>query len=95
VKVVFGIELEVGGDDWYVNIAEDILSGVVQAGIPGQFLVDILPIRTSRGWITSLSPKFVLILSQLSTFLNGSLVRVFRNGRGTTANSYPSSLAAR
>jgi hypothetical protein len=48
VGVVFGIELEFGDDNWYVTIAEDILGGVAQAGIPGQFLVDLLPIRKFR-----------------------------------------------
>ena len=43
MKIVYGIAVQ-EFDDPYVAIAEEVLNGAVQAGIPGAFWVDLFPI---------------------------------------------------
>ena len=43
MKIGYGIVVQ-ESDDPYVAIAEEALNGVAQAGIPGSFWVDLLPI---------------------------------------------------
>ena len=43
MKIGYGITVQ-ESDDPYVSIAEEALKGVAEAGIPGSFLVDLLPI---------------------------------------------------
>ena len=43
MKIGYGITVE-EFDDPYISIAEEALSGVAEAGIPGAFLVDLFPI---------------------------------------------------
>ena len=43
MKIGYGITVQ-ESDDPYVAIAEEALKGVAEAGIPGSFLVDLLPI---------------------------------------------------
>ena len=44
MKVVYGIELR-DADHRYVKVAEDAMHAIAVAGVPGAFLVDILPAR--------------------------------------------------
>ena len=44
MKVVYGIELR-DADHRYVKVAEDAMHAIAVAGVPGAFLVDILPTR--------------------------------------------------
>jgi hypothetical protein len=43
MKIGYGIAVQ-ESDDPYISIAEEALSGVTAAGIPGAFLVDSIPI---------------------------------------------------
>ena len=43
MKIGYGIAVQ-ESDDPYVSIAEEALEGVAQAGIPGTYWVDLLPI---------------------------------------------------
>ena len=43
MKIGYGIAVQ-ESDDPYISIAEEALSGAAQAGIPGAFWVDFLPI---------------------------------------------------
>jgi hypothetical protein len=43
MKIGYGIAVK-ESDDPYILIAEEALSGVAEAGIPGAFLVDLFPI---------------------------------------------------
>ena len=43
MKIGYGITVQ-ESDDPYISIAEEVLSGVAEAGIPGSFLVDFFPI---------------------------------------------------
>ena len=43
MKIGYGIAVQ-ESDDPYISIAEEALNGISQAGIPGTFLVDFLPI---------------------------------------------------
>ena len=47
VGTLFGIDVDVSENDWYIRVAGDILDGIAEAGVPGAFLVDVLPIRES------------------------------------------------
>jgi hypothetical protein len=93
VGILFGVEVDVSGNEWYVKIAEDILDGIAEAGVPGAFLVDIIPIRESREKHTICatghphSCKFL----QLNMFLGGFLSLVFRRKLAITDSSCQSS----
>jgi hypothetical protein len=43
MKIGYGITVQ-DFDDPYISIAEEAVSGFIEAGIPGAFLVDFLPI---------------------------------------------------
>ena len=43
MKIGYGIAVQ-ESDDPYISIAEEVLKGLTQAGIPGTFLVDLFPI---------------------------------------------------
>ena len=43
MKIGYGISVQ-ESDDPYISIAEEVLSGVAEAGIPGAFWVDFFPI---------------------------------------------------
>ena len=43
MKIAYGIAVQ-ESDDPYISIAEEVLSGVAEAGIPGSFLVDLFPV---------------------------------------------------
>ena len=43
MKIGYGIAVQ-ESDDPYISIAEEVLGGVAEAGIPGSFLVDLFPI---------------------------------------------------
>ena len=43
MKIGYGIAVQ-ESDDPYISIAEEVLNGAAQAGIPGAFWVDFLPI---------------------------------------------------
>ena len=43
MKIGYGISVQ-ESDDPYISIAEEVMSGVAQAGIPGAFWVDLFPI---------------------------------------------------
>ena len=43
MKIVYGITVQ-ESDDPYISMAEEALSGVAAAGIPGAFWVDMFPI---------------------------------------------------
>jgi hypothetical protein len=43
MKIGYGIAVQ-EYDDPYISIAEEVLNGVSEAGIPGAFLVDLFPI---------------------------------------------------
>ena len=43
MKIGYGIEVQ-ESDDPYISIAEDVLGGIAQAGIPGSFWVDLFPV---------------------------------------------------
>ena len=43
MKIGYGIAVQ-ESDDPYISIAEEVLNGVAEAGIPGTFLVDLFPI---------------------------------------------------
>ena len=43
MKIVYGIAVQ-ESDDPYISLAEEALSGLAEAGIPGAFLVDMFPI---------------------------------------------------
>ncbi|KAF9457428.1 cytochrome P450 [Collybia nuda] len=43
MDITYGIKVS-GTDDPYISNAEEALQGISQAGIPGQFLVDLLPL---------------------------------------------------
>ena len=43
MKIVYGIAVQ-ESDDPYITIAEEVLSGLAEAGIPGTFWVDMFPI---------------------------------------------------
>ena len=43
MKILYGISVQ-ESDDPYISIAEEAVSGSAEAGIPGAFWVDFLPI---------------------------------------------------
>ena len=43
MKIGYGISVQ-DSDDPYISIAEEALAGIIEAGIPGTFWVDFLPI---------------------------------------------------
>ena len=43
MRVAYGIAIQ-ESDDPYVSMAEEVLRGTAEAGIPGSFLVDLFPI---------------------------------------------------
>jgi hypothetical protein len=43
MKIGYGIAVQ-ESDDPYISIAEEVLKGIAEAGIPGAFLVDLFPI---------------------------------------------------
>jgi len=43
MKIGYGISVQ-EFDDPYIPIAEEVLKGVAEAGIPGAFLVDLFPV---------------------------------------------------
>jgi hypothetical protein len=43
MKIGYGIAVQ-ESDDPYISIAEKVMNGIAQAGIPGTFLVDLFPI---------------------------------------------------
>ena len=43
MKIGYGIAVQ-ESDDPYISIAEEVLDGVNEAGIPGTFLVDLFPV---------------------------------------------------
>ena len=43
MKIGYGIAVQ-ESDDPYISIAEEVLKGLAQAGIPGAFSVDLFPI---------------------------------------------------
>ena len=43
MKIGYGIEVQ-ESDDPYISIAEDVLGGIAQVGIPGSFWVDLFPV---------------------------------------------------
>ena len=43
MKIAYGIAVQ-ESDDPYISTAEEVLSGVAEAGIPGSFLVDLFPV---------------------------------------------------
>ena len=43
MKIVYGIAVQ-ESDDPYISLAEDALDRLAQAGTPGAFLVDMIPI---------------------------------------------------
>ena len=43
MKILYGISVQ-ESDDPYISIAEEAISGGVEASVPGAFLVDFLPI---------------------------------------------------
>src|SRR3979490_1824958 len=47
LQMVYGIKI-LPKDDPYIAVAEKVMDAVKAVGIPGAFLVDPLPIRTSR-----------------------------------------------
>ena len=42
MKIGYGITVQ-ESEDPYISIAEEVLNGVAEAGIPGSFLVDLFP----------------------------------------------------
>jgi hypothetical protein len=44
LQIVYGIEVQSMGDP-YIETAEKAMKGLGEAGLPGTFFVDILPIR--------------------------------------------------
>ena len=42
MKIGYGISVQ-ESDDPYISIAEEVLNGAAEAGIPGTFLVDMFP----------------------------------------------------
>ena len=44
LKIVYDIELD-DSNDSYLQIAEETLNGVAEAGVVGAFLVDMIPLR--------------------------------------------------
>ena len=43
MQILYGISVQ-ESDDPYISIAEEALDGLAQAGVPGAFLVDLIPI---------------------------------------------------
>ena len=43
MKIGYGIAVQ-ESDDPYISVAEVVMNGVAEAGIPGSFLVDLFPI---------------------------------------------------
>ena len=43
MKIGYGIAIQ-ESDDPYISIAEEVMSGITQAGIPGSFWVDLFPV---------------------------------------------------
>ena len=43
MKIGYGIDVQ-ESDDPYISIAEEVVRGAAQAGIPGSFWVDLFPI---------------------------------------------------
>ena len=43
MKIGYGIAVQ-ESDDPYISIAEEVLNGLAEAGIPGTFWVDMIPI---------------------------------------------------
>jgi hypothetical protein len=43
MKIVYGISVQ-ESEDSYISIAEEVLNGLAEAGIPGTFWVDMFPI---------------------------------------------------
>ena len=43
MKIGYGIAVQ-ESDDPYISIAEEVMNGTAEAGIPGAFLVDLFPI---------------------------------------------------
>ena len=44
MKIGYGIAVQ-ESDDPYISIAEEVLSGIADAGIPGAFWVDFFPVQ--------------------------------------------------
>ena len=42
MKIVYGVDVQ-ESDDPYISMAEEVLNGLAEAGIPGAFWVDIFP----------------------------------------------------
>jgi hypothetical protein len=47
-EVFFGIDINNKHDEWYIDIAEEVMKGISEAAVPGAFLVDIMPICASN-----------------------------------------------
>ena len=43
MKIVYGIDVQ-ESDDPYITMAEEVLNGLAEAGIPGSFWVDMFPL---------------------------------------------------
>ena len=43
MKIGYGIAVQESNDP-YISVAEDVLDGLARAGVPGTFLVDLVPI---------------------------------------------------
>ena len=43
MKIGYGIAIQ-ESDDPYISIAEEVMNGITQAGIPGSFWVDLFPV---------------------------------------------------
>ena len=43
MKIGYGIAVQETNDP-YISVAEDVLDGLTRAGVPGTFLVDLIPI---------------------------------------------------
>ena len=43
MKIGYGIAVKETNDP-YISVAEEVLEGLTQAGVPGTFLVDLIPI---------------------------------------------------
>ena len=64
MRIVYGIEVK-ESNDIYITIAERAVNSVIEAAAPGSFIVDHLPLRTSRDLIpTLLTLTFHFVFSQ-------------------------------
>jgi len=43
MRITYGIQIE-ESDDIYINAAEEAAESMIQAGIPGRFIVDFIPL---------------------------------------------------